>query len=191
MNNNLFILILTLLLVLSCNKPPNNPEKQEAAIYSLLIDKMAKPLPPPPPPPKDGSKPKSINFDSINKVKMEIVVDTMMFNTSNTLDLQEEFSEFQMLVDSISSLPVKPVKKEYLKSEKGHTLIFGRSLEDSDTQYSQMLGISPIAFNQQNNKAAVYAGHSTHPLASYLKLYLLKKINEKWQIVFEKTIEVS
>lgn len=191
MNNKLFVVIITPLLVISCDKPPNNLANQEATIYSLLIDRMAKPFPPPPPPPKDGSKPKPINFDSISKVKVEIVVDTMKFHTSETVDLQEEFSEFQKLVDSISSLAAKPVKIEYINSEERHTLIFGDSLESSDAQYSQMLGISRIAFNEKKNMAALYDGHSTHPLATYLNLYLLKKINGKWQIVFEKTIEVS
>ena len=94
-------------------------------------------------------------------------------------------------MDSISSLPAKPIKTEYIKSEEGHTLIFEDSLEDSDTEYSQMVGMSRIAFNEKKNMAALYAGHITHPLASYLKLYLLKKVNGQWQIVFDKTLEVS
>ena len=48
---------------------------------------MAKPFPPPPPLPKDGSEPEPINMDSINKVKVEVVVDTMMFHTSRTVPL--------------------------------------------------------------------------------------------------------
>lgn len=191
MNNNLFVVIIAVLLMIGCDPPSFHIEKQEAAIYSLFIDKMAKPFPPPPPPPKDGSEPKPINKDSINNVKVVVVVDTVMFSVSKTVDLDEEYSEYQILVDSISSLAVKPVKKEYIKSEEGHTLIFGNSLEDSEAQYSQMVGISRISFNEKKNKAALYTGYSTHSLASYLDLYLLKKINGKWQIVYKKAIEVS
>lgn len=191
MNNSLFVVIVILFLGIGCDKPANNIEKQEAAIYSLLIDRMAMPFPPPPPPPRDGSEPKPINFDSIGKVQVEVVVDTTMFHISETVDLDEEYSEFQNLVNSISSLAAKPVKTEYIKSEEGHTLIFGDSLEDSDTQYSQMVGMSRITFNEKKNMAALYAGHNTHPLASYLNLYLLKKRNGKWAIVYEKTIEIS
>lgn len=191
MPNNKLVIVIALLGVIGCNNTSNNIEKQEAAIYSLLIDKMAKPFPPPPPPPKDGLEPKPVNKDSISKIKVEVLVDTIMFHVSETVDLAEEYSENQNLVDNISSLAAKPLKTEYINSEKGHTLKFGSPLEESDIKYPQMLGISRIAFNEKKNKAALYAGYSTHPLASYLELYLLKKIKGKWQIVHEKTMEVS
>lgn len=188
----LFLLLLfSFHLCLNAQDKPRNLDQEEAAIYSLLIDRMARPFPPPPPPPKDGSEPKPINFDSIRKVKVEVVVDTVMFDRSGTVDLQEKFPEFQNLVDSISSLAAKPVNFKYIMSEEGHTLIFGNSLEDSQTRYSQMVEFSRIAFNEEENMAALYAGHSTHPLSSYVDLYLLKKIKGEWKIVFEKTLEVS
>lgn len=191
MNKYWLIIIATVFLLPSCDRAYIDLEKQEAAIYSLLIDRMATPFPPPPPPPKDGSRPNPINFDSISKVKLEVVVDTMMFHISETVDLQEKFPEFQRLVDSISTLAAKPLRSKYINSKEGHTLIFGNSLEDSETRYSQLAGFSRIAFNEKKSMAALYAGYSTHPLASYLNLYLLKKINGKWEIVFEKTLEVS
>lgn len=191
MNKNVVIAMITLLVVISCEVPSKDIEKQESAIYSLLIDRMAKPFPPPPPRPRDGSEPKPINFDSIRKVQVEMVVDPMMFHISKTVDIDKEYSHYQNLVNSISSLPAKPVKTEYINSEEGHTLIFGNSLEDSQDQYSQMVSISRIAFNEKKNKAALFAGHSTHPLAGYLNLYLLEKINGRWKIVYEKTVEVS
>jgi hypothetical protein len=149
------------------------------------------PFPPPPPPPKDGSKPEPINIDSISKVKLEVVVDTIMFETSQTVNLNEKFAKYQMLIDSIPFMVSKPVKKEYLSSEKGHTLIFGNSLEDSNSKYSQMVGISRIAFNEEKTMAALYAGHSTHPLSSVLDLYLLKRTEGVWEIVYKKRVEVS
>lgn len=192
MNKTTCFLILLIMGIHNCNEQHDHSmEKEERAIYSLFIDKMAKSFPPPPPPPKDGSKPKPVNWDSISNVKVEVVVDTVMFHIFDTVDLDKEYSEYQNLVDNISSLPAKPMKTEYINSEEGHTLIFGDSLEDSNTEYSQIVGFSRIAFNEEKNMAALYAGYSTHPLASYMKLYLLKKINGRWQIVFEKTIAVS
>ena len=186
----LFI-VATVSLLPSCDSAYIDLEKQEGAIYSMLIDRMAKPFPPPPPPPKDGSEIKPINIDSIRKVKVELVVDTTMFHVSETVALDKKYSEYRNLVDSISSLTAKPVKTEYIKSEEGHTLVFGDSLEDSKAEHPQIIGFSQIAFNERKNRAALYAGHSTHPLASYLDLYLLKKINGRWEIVFETTVEVS
>lgn len=177
--------------ILSCKDPSLNVERQEAAIYSILIDELATPFPPPPPPPKDGSKPKPIDQDSINKVKVEVVVDTLMFQTSKTVDMVEKFSKYQRLVNNLPLLAARPVKTEYLNSRKGHSLIFGDSLENSDSQYSQMIGISRIAFNEEKTMAALYAGHTTHPLSSYLNLYLLKKTYGVWKIVFKKNVEVS
>lgn len=190
MNSFLSFFMATLFFI-SCKNPSINVEKQEAALYSFLIDEMATPFPPPPPPPQDGSKHEPINRDSINQVKVEVVVDTLMFQTSQTVDIDQEFSKYQKLVDSIPSLAAKPVKKEYLNSEKGHSLIFGNSLEDSNSQYSQMIGISRIAFNEEKTMAALYAGQTTHPLSGFVNLYLLKKTKGVWEIVFKKRVEVS
>lgn len=168
-----------------------NVEKQEVAIYSILLDELATSFPPPPPLPKDESKDEPINIDSVNQVKVEVVVDTLMFQTSQTVDIDEVFSKYQKLVDRIPALAAKPIKKEYINSEKGHSLIFGNSLSDSDSQYSQMIGISRIVFNEEKTMAALYAGHSTHPLAGFVNLYLMRKTNGVWEIVFKKRVEVS
>ena len=190
MNNFLQVLLVAISLI-SCSHPSVNVDKEESLIFSLIIDEMAQPFPPPPPPPKDGSTLKPINIDSINKVQVEVVIDTILFHTVRTFDLKDDFSKYQKLVDSIPSLPAKSLKTNYIESQEGHTLVFGDSLDDSEDPHSQIIGISRIAFNQKKNIAAVYVGHSTHPLASTVSLFLLKKKNGKWRIVYKERVEVS
>lgn len=189
--NKLALIFIASLCVINCENRSFNVEREEAAIYSVLIDEMATPLPPPPPPSKDGSKIEPIDTDSISKIKVEIVVDTVMFQSFKIVDINKGLPEYQRLVANIPSLEARNLKKKYISSSEGHTLIFGDSIEDSKAQYSQIIKISRIAFNEKKNMAAVYAGFSTHPLASSLNLFLLKKINGKWQIILEKTVEVS
>lgn len=194
MNNFSFGVVTVLfLMAVGCN-PSKNAKKSgtaEAAIFSVLIDEMATSFPPPPPPSKDGSKSKTINIDSLNKVKVEVVVDTIMFEMSETRNLKQTYSEYQKLVDSIPYLSAKPINTKYIESKKGHSLIFGDSLDDSNTKYPQLIGISRISFNKKMNKAAVYGGYSTGSLSSYVNLYLFEKINGEWKIVHEKSIAVS
>ena len=185
------LLILGLILLNSCEKSSVNIEKEEGKIISLLIDEMAIAFPIPPPPPKDGSKPKPINIDSIKNVRVEIVVDTNMFQTSYKTVIDDEFSKYQKLIDSIPFLAAKSMRKKNINSEKEHNLIFGNSLEDSKSKYAQMISVSRIKFDEDQNVAALFARHSTHPLAGYLNFYLLKKDNGKWKIIFKKNIEVS
>ena len=105
-------LLLFLVAMANCENRCLNIEREEAAIYSVLIDEMATPLPPPPPPSKNGSRIEPINTDSVSKVKVEMVVDTIMFQSSRTIDIDEEFSEYQSLVARIPSLAAKPLKKK-------------------------------------------------------------------------------
>lgn len=181
----------------SCQKKDDtNPlAKEEGAIMSLFIDKMAIAYPIPPPPPMDSLEIviQHTNWDSIRSIKTDVIVDTVMFaiNWKRKTKLPKQYDDFQFLVDSINKLSKKTIKQNYIKSEEGHHLIFGNSLDDFKGKYSQMVGISRIAFNNEKNMAAVYAGYSTHPLAAYLNLYLLRKTNGEWEIVFKKRISVS
>ncbi|MAG88152.1 hypothetical protein [Zunongwangia profunda] len=187
------IILLILIIIIGCEQPSKHIEisKEEGKIMSLLVDSMATSFPIPPPPPKDGSKPKPINIDSIRKVKVEVVIDTIMFPVSKHIEIDKEFSEYQNLIDSIPSLKAEPIEKKYVKSKRGHTLVFGNSLEDSNVKHSQIISTSRIAFNDKKNMAALYGGYSTHPLASHLNLYLLEKKNGIWKIVYKKNIEKS
>lgn len=54
-----------------------------------------------------------------------------------------------------------------------------------------MVFISRIAFSKDFKNAALYAGHTTGKLSGFVNLYLLKKENEKWEIIYKKNVEVS
>jgi hypothetical protein len=192
--SSVFLLIVFLLVSLTgCKNSSQQIEggKKEGKIISALIDSMATPFPLPPPPPKDGSQIEPINIDSLRKVKVEVVLDTISFNISKHINIEKEFSEYQSLIDSIPSLVTKPIEKRYVQSKKGHTIVFGNSIADSKVKYSQIISVSRIVFNQDKTKAALYGGYSTHPLASYLNLYLFEKKYDKWEIVLKKNIEKS
>jgi len=165
--------------------------EQEAEILSFMVDTMTVPFPLPPPPPKDGSMPPKINWDSLNNLKMTVIVDTIMFKTSKKFSLPEELKKYQNMADSLAFLDEKTIKKNLIKSEEGHTLIFGNSLKDYEGKYPQLISISRIVWDTEKNTAALYASHSTHPLASYLGFFLLEKKNGKWTIKFKDIFEVS
>lgn len=189
----LFIFVLGFAFSCTFQNPTEEKEQEEAKILSLFIDEMAIPFPLPPMPSKDSleKKIKETNWDSIKKVKTTVVVDTIMFRTDKSFELPLQFHEFQVLVDSIRNKPSKPVKKEIIHSEEGHQLIFGNSLEDFQGDYPQMVFISRVAFNDDFDRAAVYAGHTSGKLSGYLNLYLLVKKDESWQIIFKENVEVS
>lgn len=190
--NKIYCVLVIIIFSFSCNKNQKTAiAKEEGAIFSLLIDELASPFPPPPPPPRDGSEPEPINMDSLNNVNVRIVVDTIMISVNEEIDLPVIYDGFQHLVDSINKLSEKPVNQGFVKSKEGHYIIFGNSLDDFEGKYSQMARISRIVFNEERNMAAVYAGHSTHPLAGYFNLYLLRKIDGEWKIIFKKNISVS
>ncbi|MDR9455883.1 MAG: hypothetical protein RI572_00610 [Salegentibacter sp.] len=144
-----------------------------------MIDEMVMPFPLPPPPPKEGSPAIKINIDSLNKVKVKLIVDTTMFKVSSRIKLPEVYEEYDFLVKILNTLQEKTINTGWIKSEKGHQLIFGSSLEDYVGRYSQMVTISRIAFNSKLDQAILLAGHKTHELAGYVNLYLLKKENGK------------
>ena len=197
MNTKYYILKLILLtgITISCNfqDPASKRDTEEAKIFSMFIDEMAVAFPlPVMPSEKNFQKSlKETNWDSIKKVKTTLVVDTIMFNTGKKFDLPHELKPFQSLVDSINKLSSKPIKKDKIKSEEGHNLIFGNSLEDFQGGYPQMVYMSRIAFNDDNNRAAVFAGHSSGKLSGYLNLYLVEKIEGRWKIIYKKNIEVT
>lgn len=187
--------ILILGIAYSCQNKlkDHNLVEEEGAIISLFIDKMAVAYPVPPPPPMDSLEMviQQTNWDSISRIKTDIIVDTVMFTINRKSDLPLKYKAFQFLVESIIKLPKKSIHKNFLQSKEGHHLIFGNSLDDYTGKYPQMVGISRIAFNEEKDMAAVYAGYSTHSLAAYLNLYLLKKMDGEWKIVYEKNISVS
>ena len=78
-----------------------------------------------------------------------------------------------------------------IKSEEGHFLIFGDSLEDSDAEYPQVLNFSNVALNKEKNKALVYGGIYMGKLNSSVSLYLLEKMDGIWKIVHRKIVQIS
>ena len=94
------IILLILIIIIGCEQPSKHIEisKEEGKIMSLLVDSMATSFPIPPPPPKDGSKPKPINIDSIRKVKVEVVIDTIMFPVSKHIEIDKK-GAFTLTID--------------------------------------------------------------------------------------------
>lgn len=188
MNKLKLIFILTILFcIFSCEKKLNN-QKEEGEVYSILIDKMAIAFPIPPPPPKDGSTPKKLNVDSISKVRVKLVVDTVMFETKRSIEIPKKYQDFEKLNKKLSGLKKKDVSKKYIESKKGHYLTFGNSIYDLKIKYSQIVGISRIAFNEDYTKAALYAYHSTGKLSGHTDFYLLEKREGKWTIIYKKNV---
>ncbi len=189
-----FFGILILTFALGCNNQNVNKDLttnlNKASIISLLIDEIAISFPPPPPPIKDSNASlKPLNLDSLNAVKVEVILDTVFENYSKTTKIKSEFKDFQNLVDEIPNSKMENMPYKIVKSKKGHTLIFGNSLDDSKTKTPQIIGVSPLAFNKEQTRAAVYAGRTTGKLSAIWDLFLLEKKNGQWIIVFRKNIQ--
>lgn len=189
-----FLTILILILSLGCKNSNDiknqNTKINEASIISVLIDELTISFPPPPPPIENSNEPlKPLNLDSLNTVKVRVILDTVFENYSKITKIKSELKDFQYLVDEIPNLKREVMPYKNIKSKKGHTLIFGNSLDKSKTKTPQIIGTSPIAFNKEQTKAAVYAGRTTGKLSAIWDLYLLEKINGKWTIVFRKNIQ--
>ncbi len=178
-------------LVISCINKEKESIKAEGEIISLFIDKLSKPFPPPPPPPIDGSEPKEINWDSINTVQTDIIVDTIKMNIDKNLKLPLEFKNYQILTNSLSDYKKESIAPEIIRSKERHRIIHGNSLDDFKGKYPQMISFSNIEFNKSHTSAALYVGYKTHELSSYVNFYLLNKNDGNWKIVYKKNIEKS
>lgn len=189
-NKIIFLIIFTFLACETYNKD-ELIKKEEARVFSFFIDELATSYPPPPPPLLDDSTRKKINWDSISKIRVRLVVDTIMSNFKLKASVPKEFEAFQYLANNINNLPKKVISKGLLESKVGHNLIFGNTLEDFKGEYPQMVFISRIAFNGKMDQAALYAGKTTGKLSGYVNFYLLQKKNDKWEIIFKKNVEVS
>ncbi|HEY9186115.1 MAG TPA: hypothetical protein VIM94_12395 [Salegentibacter sp.] len=190
--NKFLLLFFLSILFFSCELfSQNKTQQEEGRIISLLIDELAMPLPVPPPPPKDGTPAKKINIDSLEKVKVRLIVDTTMFQVKINHNLPEGYNKYKSLKNELKKLPEKSINKDLIESKKGHHLIFGASLDDYVGKYSQMVTFSRISFNSEFNKAVLLAGHKTHERAGFMNLYLLRKENGKWKIIYKKNVEVS
>ena len=163
-------------------------EADESRIYSIIIDELAVHLPPPSPPPNGLSR---RELDSIKRIKLELVVDTVMFKTDLGFQLTKSNQEYQALVDEISTLDERAIKPETIKSSIGHSLVYGTSLEASSSRYPQLIKISRISFNRYTTKAALFASRNTGRLSGVVILYLLEKKNNIWEIVYEKKVLIS
>lgn len=190
-DNKIVFLIIFIFFACETHKKDELIEKEEARIFSFFIDELATSYPPPPPPPRDGSTRKKINWDSISRIRVRLVVDTIMSNFKQKANVPKEFEGFQYLADNINNLPEKGISKELVESEVGHNLIFGNTLEDFKGEHPQMVFISRIAFNDKMDQAALYAGRTSGKLSGYVNFYLLKKKNNKWKIIFKKNVEIS
>jgi len=192
--NYKFLGMLIYLLTLGCNNLNDNKnpniDLNKASIISVLIDELAISFPPPPPPKKNSNVPlKPLNLDSLNSVKVEVILDTVFENYSKTIKIKPEFIDFQNLVDEIQHLKMENLSYKNVKSQKGHTIIFGNSSGNSKTKKTQIIGVSPITLNKEQTRAAVYAGRTTGKLSAIWDLFLLEKKNGKWEIVFRKNIQ--
>ncbi|MEP6261081.1 MAG: hypothetical protein ABJ092_05855 [Gillisia sp.] len=163
-------------------------EADESRIYSIIIDELAVHLPPPSPPPNGLSR---RELDSIKRIKLELVVDTLMFKTDLGFPLTETHQEYQPLVDEISTLDERAIKPGTIKSSIGHSLVYGTSLEASSSRYPQLIKISRISFNRDTTKAALFASRNTGRLSGVVILYLLEKKNNIWEIVYEQKVLIS
>lgn len=164
-------------------------EADESRIYSIIIDELAVHLPPPWPSSPSGFTSKEL--DSIKRIKLELVVDTLMFKTDLGFPLTETHQEYQPLVDEISTLDERAIKPGTIKSSIGHSLVYGTSLEASFSRYPQLIKISRISFNRDTTKAALFASRNTGRLSGVVILYLLEKKNNIWEIVYEQKVLIS
>ncbi|QED38280.1 hypothetical protein FK178_11395 [Antarcticibacterium arcticum] len=183
--------ILVLLFCLNSCQNQEKFQKNEAAesnIYSIIIDELAVHLPPPWPPPNGLSR---RELDSIKRIKLELVVDTVMFKTDLGFQLTESHQEYQPLVDEISTLDERAINPKTIKSSIGHSLVYGMTLEASSSPYPQLIKISRISFNCDTTKAALFASRNTGRLSGVVILYLLEKENNIWEIVYEQKVLIS
>lgn len=136
-------------------------------------------------PPKEGFTPEQI--DSLNKVKVDfVVIDTLINSTASNSNLPEQHKDFQPIVKDISQLPQKTIASNQIKSNKVLNLRFNDSIPDA-----QKIGISKIAFNSDRTQAALHCGYSMGKLNGIVVLYLMKKRNESWEVMYERVIERS
>lgn len=177
--------ILISMFLMACQNMDNhyNLDREESEIFTVIIDELAVPLPPAWPPPEGYN---SKQLDSIKQIKINLVIDTVMFNLNKRVQLPEHQEKFQPLVDAIPGLPEKTIAPQSVKSSIGHNLKF-----ENTSKESQVIGISRIKFNGDGTRAALYGSRTTGRLSGLTDLFLMEKNNGCWEIVHRQNLERS
>lgn len=174
---------------LCCSKDNDQVATEESIIISIMIDELTANL--------DlayelgDKKNEELVLDSLRSLKVNIFVDPIMRNMDQKLLLPSQFQELQNLADSIFKLPKKKINRNLIITKKNIKITFDNDLRNFKEKFPQKLFFSRIAFDKKLKTAVLFAGNSFGKLQSYTNFYILKKNNEKWEIVYEQKVEIS
>src|SRR5690606_24244982 len=101
-----FAILLVILTAISCKNHVESDrlDPEESAVISLLIDDSASPYPLPGFLFDADSLGDGTRIDSLEAVRVEVVIDTVLLERKHTIELGEQYAEFQPLVNKLASI---------------------------------------------------------------------------------------
>lgn len=193
---NLFLQCFLMLLVGCKEKPSYNDVKD---IYSIVIDKTIIIRPIPPPLQKNETLISKQVLDSLKRISLDVAIYKINYpiiSDFKNIIVDDEYKSITkaLFTDKNNNLHVS---EKNIGSFIGHKLtIISEDLIQNKTllfkDFHQVVSLSRISFNKENNKAVVYVVTSlSGKLSGYTYLFLLKKVNEKWGIDTKKELSIS
>lgn len=192
----LALVYLLLLSNISCKKKELSEDTLD--IYNIVIDQSVIPMPllPPPKPGDNSSMPQRLR-DSLRAIKLNIAISNRLkLYNKEPLNISD-YKNFQsakenLIVNNNEILMIE----NWLETHKGHRVkvIDEKKLNKKELfkKYRAIVSLSNIGFNHAKNKAITIVGVIYEPkLSGTMIIYLLKKINGKWEIENKKVIEIS
>ncbi|MBJ6369100.1 hypothetical protein [Snuella sedimenti] len=210
------LLLITLLaLVISCSS--SQTAKNEALNVIAVVYKRIPKMLMPPPPPLTNSEVKeenNINYAQLKPLKFTYAIHdhfvyfnfdyvSGIFNRFHPAKSKELFEEkaldssYMELVKGLSrdKSEQKIDKAKLIKSADEDLIFWNKQTisrqEKADTNISGIISFSKVSFNDNLTRAAIVVGDYFGKISGGVNLYILEKINNKWEVKFSKTLEIS
>lgn len=205
------LLLLSAILIVSCSEY----SKEEAKVITMLYKEVPKVIKLPPIESLSDSIIKETDFSnrkpithkySINKNYMRFESQKIFSKIFKKQGSDKIFADrisidsvdFALAKKTMSPNQIKSIlKNNDLNEMLGESVIFTDKLEPNTKEnkqnrvYNRLLSFTPISFNNTYDKAAIGVANYGGKLDSSLIIYVMEKIDGKWQIKCYKVIEYS
>ncbi|GAA3570353.1 hypothetical protein [Snuella lapsa] len=191
-------------------------ENEALNVIAVVYKRIPKMLMPPPPPPPDSEvkEENNINYAQLKPLKFTYAIYdhfvyfnfdyingiSNRFHPTKSKELFEEKaldSSYMKLVKGLSKYKAgqKIDKAKLIKSADEDLIFWNKQTisrqEKSDTDISGIISFSKVSFNDNLTRAAIVVGDYFGKISGSVNLYILEKTNNKWEVKFSKTLEIS